>query len=349
MVAIVSVHSISSVLLTPLPWVRWLVESFIKFGTIDFFIISGFLLGDRFESGSPSTFLRRRLKKIVPPWSVWFLILTVWVLVAGRLLKHKSGLELVQLVGAGALNTLTSTPFWFVPNLFFSICLLLLVRKSLRKEWLGFSLFLATLFYTLNIYTCWVPSAHTVALCGYVFFIWLGALISRNYQWLLTRLQIVSVPVTLFIVVSLALISAGESHLVSRFTPSDPLNTLRFSNQLYSLGVIFLLMRLQRPVWPSFLNVRTQMFGVYLIHPLVLRFLLGLARSASHVFPSLSVPYSTAEMVTIGIALSTVVFSISAVLSRQIGQSRLGWLVGDLSARGAKPQEREEVVLQAAA
>src|SRR3954453_20798804 len=43
----------------------------VKFGTIGFYLVSGFLLGERLHRHTARVYLARRLKKVGVPWLVW--------------------------------------------------------------------------------------------------------------------------------------------------------------------------------------------------------------------------------------------------------------------------------------
>jgi hypothetical protein len=167
MVATVGLHSaqaVSSMSVHDLSF-RALVmlEALEKFGTIGFFFVSGFLLGDRFETAKASAFLGRRLKKICLPWLVWFVSTVVDVLGhqwINHTLRFRLDLSSAHIVFLSIVSCLSSTPFWFVPNLFLSVFLLMLFGRFLRSPWLGYAFMAVTGFYPVNIYTNWIPSSH---------------------------------------------------------------------------------------------------------------------------------------------------------------------------------------------
>ncbi len=45
-----------------------------KFGTIGFFLISGFLLGERVDRRNPFEYFGRRLKRVFLPWLMWLAV-----------------------------------------------------------------------------------------------------------------------------------------------------------------------------------------------------------------------------------------------------------------------------------
>ncbi len=347
MAAVVALHCIETMPsalpgVTPPGLVR-VLSGFVKFGTIDFFLVSGFLLGDAFERGNPFAFMGRRLQKIGVPWLTWFLFTAVYFTI-GKLLRHKLDLSLstdsltqIPLLVEGYL---TGTAFWFVPNLLLSIFVLLLVRRHFRRAWLGCALFLITLFYAVNIYRGWVPSSHTVALGGYMFFLWLGALGARNYGWLVEKLARVSLWMVVLFVLLAALLATGEANILAHRGAPDPLNTLRLSNQLYSLATIVLILKIQRVMSPAFINVRKEIFGVYLSHSLVLAGLLFLPRRISESLPSYPAHFGAWSFLATAAGVSLLVFVLSIALTQTLSRyALLGWMVGDLPNTGARAEQ----------
>jgi len=84
MLAIVWVHAETLWGTSSQPTAHYLQLSllqFLKFGTIGFFLISGFLMGEGVTRSSPATYFRRRVKAILLPWAFWGFI---WFLRASR-------------------------------------------------------------------------------------------------------------------------------------------------------------------------------------------------------------------------------------------------------------------------
>jgi peptidoglycan/LPS O-acetylase OafA/YrhL len=170
------------------------------------------------------------------------------------------------------MKTLLNTAFWFVPNLLIALIVLLIFRRFLHDLRLGLVFFLASQFYSANIYGNWIAADHTKAVFGFVFFLWLGAWCATRFSTLEKRLA--KIPTTAMIAL-LALtfsIALAESNLLQAFGSDFPLNTLRISNQVYSVVVVLAIIKFRRPVWPSYVHVREQTFGLYLTHTTVLAF-----------------------------------------------------------------------------
>lgn|GEM_PF-353328 len=237
----------------------------LKFGTIGFFLVSGFLLGDRINNCSPVTYFLRRLQNVFIPWCVWFSLWCCLKFVSdwttGRVPELSLGYA-ISFVG----ECLTLTAYWFVPNLLIALAILLVFRRFLNHLWVGALFLLASLFYGFNIYGRWIPEGHTKAVFGFVFYLWLGAWSAWHFpvieNWLKKMHPLVLIGLSL-LASGLAL---GESKLIATLNSSDPYNTLRISNQIYSVLVVLAIMKLKNKVWPSFVDVRSHTYGLYLTH-----------------------------------------------------------------------------------
>ena len=136
----------------------------LKFGTIGFFLISGFLLEKNLRTRSSLDLMRRRLSKVFLPWIFWF-IFTCAALSLSDFVHHRraflAGSPLVDALWKTVVYTFTRSAFWFVPNLLLSLMVLLIFRRYLQSIWFGALLLAASLFYSLNIYTQWIDAHHT--------------------------------------------------------------------------------------------------------------------------------------------------------------------------------------------
>ena len=303
-----------------------------KFGTIGFFLISGFLMGDRLQTSKPLDYLRRRLAAIFTPWLFWFMLAAVYLYVAD-IAHHRVLLINSQAALLGFLHEMEycvrGTSYWFVPNLLVGMSILLLFRKHLSSLRFGGLLLAINLFYVINIYMRWFPSAHSDATFGFVFYLWLGAWSARHID----RLQraVADIPLALHLGLVTGIAACGEIHLLQRLYVLDPTNTLRLSNQLFSVAVVLLLMRLRSATWPRLIDVPSQTFGLYLIHPLVL---IAIDRTLQRTLPppASSIAYLSEWAMCFGVAYTASLFVTKALLS----VPRLRSLVGGKAPQGAK-------------
>ncbi len=274
MFAVVALHSsqILGFVVHLRPTLVMMLTTPIKFGTIAFFLMSGFLAGRGVETAHPWIYLRRRIERIVPPWCFWIAALTL-ALLARDLLHHRLVPQSHALFGALERDFYFSffdTAFWFVPNLLVCLGILLLFRKMHGNPWFGAALFCLSLFYAANIYWTWIPSRHTEALFGFVFYLWLGSYASREHAAFDRGMAKVSLGWFFLLALLTAFLAYGEALLLRHRGAEDPMNSLRLSNQVFSVAAVLLIYKFRRATWPRFVHVRDDTFGVYLAHPLVL-------------------------------------------------------------------------------
>jgi hypothetical protein len=276
MLAVVALHSIQSFKefrpndeVTSLP-----VVALLKFGTIGFFLISGFLLGERINAVAPIPYLSKRLKNLMIPWGVWFGMYVVFFLTRSAVRHQVSPTSAGSWFHAMVTDVLTilfESSFWFVPNLALGMCMLLLFRRYLYSLKFGALLFVVNFLYVANIYGRWFISTHTTALFGFISFLWLGSFTARNFtrfSQIMARIKIGHVA----ILCGFAwLASFAEIRLLLALRAPDPTNTLRLTNQIFSVLVVLLLFKMKSRSWPHFVNVRQQTYGIYLIHWFYLR------------------------------------------------------------------------------
>jgi fucose 4-O-acetylase-like acetyltransferase len=205
-----------------------------KFGTIDFFLVSGFLLGERIDQCEPRGYIKRRLRTICKPWMFW---LSLWCIMTAShdiwrcpIALH-SWVDIVRSCLHYLKLGIFHTPFWFVPNLIFSLAILLVIRDRITDKLVPVVLILVSAFYALNIYKQWLPVPHTEAFGGYIFYLWLGAWAARRYAsiegWLsrVSMLQLAAFTLLMFF------LAVKETGMISNAGLGDGLNTLRVTNQ----------------------------------------------------------------------------------------------------------------------
>lgn len=302
-----------------------------KFGTIGFFLISGFLLGERVDRASALDYFRQRLQKVFLPWLFWYCICVV-----ALLLLHPSWNRTATLQGRGPAlvlahwgkHALVSTALWFVPNLLCGIGILLLFKRHLHRPVFGVVLALFNLFYAINIYTNWVVSLHTTALLGFVLFLWLGAFAARHETRFRSFMARVSI-VPLFGLVFLAgALSFGEYRFLT-LRSVDPLNTLRATNQVFSVLVVLLFFKIRRTTYPRWIDVRKHTFGLYFAHSLLLILVVGIFEHYPRVVPAAH--FSAANVSQLSLWLISFLFIYAASLGASIwlaDHRHLQWTVG---------------------
>jgi hypothetical protein len=331
MAAVVALHSTgkfgppAGVTFNPIP----LAQTF-KFGTIPFFLISGFLLGDGVNRRSPVEYMRRRVKTLFAPWLLWFSLRCglyfVNACVNSWPVSH-SPHTLLVIAANGLSVTFFLTVYWFVPNLLLSIGILLLCRRFLFDFRLGAVLFVCSSFYGLNLYYHWLAiQAHTEAFLGFVFYLWLGAWAAKNFPRVEAAINRIRSLWVIAIVILTWVVGVTESFLLLESGSQDS----RFTNQLYSVAVVILMFKVHRTVAPLKLSVRTTTFGIYLIHDIAQAFVFKVARRTG-VFhlDGIRDGSSVALMAIVLTAGFVMTYSLSLLATKiLLTQPRLSWTVG---------------------
>ncbi len=347
MAAVVCLHTLSALLSRAglsldSGWGIAVVQA-VKFGTIGFFLISGFLLSESLDRRSRSDYLRRRLRTVAVPWLAWFAIFSGILLFAkilrGAFWSHSIE-GTVRLLGQDLYRNLFTTAYWFVPNLLVAMCILLLCRRFLYDLWLG-SLFLAvSLLHGVNVYAHWIPiRSHTEALLGFVFYLWLGAWSAHHFAAVQAWIRRIPMVVVLAITIASLGAATSESMFLYAKGAADPMNTLRVANQIYSTAFVLLVFRLRGPVSPKALDVRATTFGIYLSHTVMLAFLLSCINRVGPIRALLQPWVGTLQailaMPLFGFAF---VYGSSLLITRWlVSHPRSSWMVGSATSMIAPP------------
>ncbi|MDP9039310.1 MAG: acyltransferase [Acidobacteriota bacterium] len=329
MLSIVAMHAVQAVLLVPShAQLGILLTTPFKFATIGFFLISGFLLGERVDRRDPVDYFMRRVKKVFIPWSLWFCLMSLTIGVEETAPVHGPHTwPPLSIVYWAARSTLMNTSFWFVPNLLFSIAILLIFRRHLYSLRFGAVLLAANLVYVVNIYTLWFSARHTQAIFGFVFYLWLGSYIAHNFERISAWLARIPTAVCATLALVTGAASYGETRLLFALHKPDALSTLRFTTQMFSLCMVLWIFKFSRATWPSFIDVRRHTFGIYLAHSIVMQVLARLEIFAT--WRTGSVYQADAEGILLWIVLSVATYSWCLVITSWLAnQSLFQWTVG---------------------
>jgi surface polysaccharide O-acyltransferase-like enzyme len=297
-----------------------------KFATIAFFVVAGFLLGERIGRRDRRQYLWRRVSKLGAPWLAWFGIYC-GTLAFGHWLCHRP-LDHFPTFTETVVGPLFASAFWFVPNLIFALSILLALSQQIDNWRWGAILFGPALFYSLNVYGHWVDIRHTTAFTGFLGYLWLGAWAARNWDKAEQAISAVSARALFALLFVLLFLGVYETRLLIFLHSSEPQNTLRITNQLFSINAVLLLARVRIRLWPGFISVRDHTFGIYLAHSpisVVAGFLL------THVAPlaRLMGDHSAAGLICLWVARFACTYGLSVLLTLLIAHSpRVSWMVG---------------------
>jgi len=315
-------------------WLERGMRQPVSFDVIGFFLISGFLMEEGLARRSPAEYLKRRIRRIVPPWLFWFSLYYSISLVNDimhdrlNLLSWRDGIHFIL---HGMVFCLFTSAYWFVPNLLIALCILLFFRRFLFDFRMGLFLLALSIFYGLDIYGQWIHLRnHTAALFGFVFYLWLGQWAARNFAMIQRWSSRISTPALLAVGTLAGLGALMESTLLFAAGNPFPMNTLRICNQVYAIVLVFAIFKLRMPVWPRWFNVRATTFGIYLIHPVILWFLKNVSRQfVSHALTGESRLSASIVAVCLTLCAFVFVYGCSLLLTKWLlGHPRLRWIVG---------------------
>lgn len=333
MISIVWVHSLLlwEVVSPPASYMQVALTQLMKFGTICFFLISGYLLGEGLTRTSRLRYFYRRVEAVFVPWAFWSCVWFV-IALAQNLQDTKHpwyvGSSLQELGHLYLRFVFIQSVYWFVPNFFICLALVLALYKRV-PDYVQGPVFLAlSLFYGINTYLRVIPSRHTSALFGFVFYLWLGSFAYHHRAslngWIakISRMQLATYTGVA------AIFALVEFHMLQKLTSGDSFNALRISNQAFSVLATLLIVKSKGALFSKMIDVRSETFGIFLIHPILLQVVqVVYAR----------IPLSTRVGITangslplfFGFGTFAVVYLLSIVLTKQIRKvSALRWMVG---------------------
>jgi peptidoglycan/LPS O-acetylase OafA/YrhL len=323
-----------------------------KFGTLCFFIISGFLLGDKLYTTSPTSYLLRRFKTLFKPYLFALTLYIIWIsfsLFFKSSILYSPHLTLLTYLGKIVWileDTLLHGPYWFVLNLLFSLTVIILLKDHHFKIWFSVLMCLLVITYALNVHLVYFNPTHTIALFAYLPYLWFGVLLNKNKALLY---KIVSrFPLKVFIGVSflLCIVSVIESNYLSHYSFADPFNTLKITNQLYSISIFVLLIKLSRYKLPAFLNPRREAYGIYLYHMFFITACTHAVKLMSLWHPQLP-PSIAVNLLSVKLFVFVLSYIAVTFMVKVISRSSFSWIVGvtpisvHLNANSEQSQESD--------
>jgi surface polysaccharide O-acyltransferase-like enzyme len=307
----------------------YLVATPVKFGTIGFFLVSGFLLGPDLARCDARNFLSKKLRKVFLPWLFWSALYVLAMTLSDSMQQRGAflaGVPWPTAVAGEIMRCLTATALWFVPNLLLALSILLAFRKHVQSLWLGAALLAANLFYTANIYAQWMPAQHTRALFAFAFYLWLGHFAATHLAFLNSILSATPTPLLIAVTGAAAMAAFAEACWLQHVGSMDPLNTLRPSNQLFSILTVLCFCKLRRQMWPDFVDVGRHTFGIYLSHAIIVGIVIS---SMRHLLEVTLDAHSLAIRAVLWLVATAVVWTAGFLLSRHIAETPgLCWMQG---------------------
>jgi probable poly-beta-1,6-N-acetyl-D-glucosamine export protein len=252
----------------------WVV-ALMKFGPICFYLISGFLLGEKIITTPSLTYLKRRFDSTFRPY-----LRTVLIFVPVCSIGYFFGANKVhslQEYGYHIIKdfiyTVLYTNYWFIINFFISLSIILVFKRYLFTYTFFFLLLSIAIIYSINIYVEYFDPRHTVALFGFLFYLWLGIFINKYKKEVIQYIDKIQLRVFLILGALLMALTIYEAHVLEALNSIDPYNALKISNQLYSLLIFFFFIKIRDWELPRVFNPKKDTYGIYLYHPFTLLFL----------------------------------------------------------------------------
>ncbi len=311
----------------------------LKFGTICFFIISGYLLGHKLDHYSSIEFFHRRLKVVAKPWLFWSFFLSVGYFVNS--LIRESDFEIYKMI----FYVLFESEYWFIPNYFMALLFLVLFSKvnSIISGTIFFALSIA---YGVNIYAKIIPTVHTTAVFGYIFFLWFGREVKLNritwIRWLMSA--------THGKIVFLTLLALGLSIVESIYLKTkigvdydlggyrvDPLNTLKISNQAYGVLFFCTIYKIKHAIYPKWIQPQYETFGLYLSHWVIMLFFKNiLTKILSEIYKvspheflvTRHQYYEFMDAGLISLVFFFILYNTTLIFVKGVKKTKFSWIVG---------------------
>lgn len=305
-----------------------------KFGTIIFFLIAGFLIHSKTEEYTAKQYLSRRVNNIFKPWFIFTLIFLVLIFFKD-FIKYKIGRGHIEYHGfipfffEKITETIFYSSFWFVLNLFICICILFLFKKYLYKLATGFFFAACTFFYSINIYRGQFPTEHTTAIFGFIFFLWLGLILHKNYTKFKNWISNTSYLYLGLLVFATFSFSVIESVYLIKIGSNDPFNTLRISNIFFSLSSFLLLMKVGDIKVINKFKPRQSTFGIYLVHMIMILLLIPLLFGSFKLNGGQPIlKLSLNQLVNLSFLRFIIIYTASYFFVRFIATTKFCWAIG---------------------
>lgn len=321
-----NVHFVNS--LSQAQAMPWIVQP-MKFGTICFFLISGYLLGKHLTSDqTPWTYYRRRLRVVGIPFLIAFGLyflkhLGVYGLLIGR---YDLSMLTAEFVQNKIWMLLFMSAYWFIFSFLIALGLFFVFWRHSNTALFGWITGAIAVFYGLNVYLGWIEQRHNLAMPAYLFYLWLGVWLSRHEN-VIAYIQRMPNRWLIGSVVLWLCVAIVESRYLWNIDSVSPFNTLRLSNQLFSVAFFALLLKNDFSGKLTWLNPRSESFGIYLYHLYFIEALSILSTYFS--FMLYSVNYTGLELAGITVLRWLIIYTLTLLFVKLINMTRFKWLLGN--------------------
>jgi fucose 4-O-acetylase-like acetyltransferase len=241
-----------------------------KFGSINFFLISGYFLNKKVFTFTILSYLKYRLNTIIIPWVICLLLLVVLqvyslkqILTGGVPGIFKYTLRLLN-------GFIFHAAYWFIPVSILSALVLIIFKKYVNKIGFGGVLLCFTVFYSVNLYYNWVSALHTKAFLGYVLFMWLGIQLHQHKEKFKNILDRLSWKVLIAAFLLVFVSDCWEAEILRSHLSKDSFSSIRISNWILCVLFFVAILKSNRLTVINYLKPRQNVFGIYLLHSIVI-------------------------------------------------------------------------------
>ncbi len=243
-----------------------------KFGTIIFFVISGFLFErnvDQYQQDLKRFFFKK-YTSLIRPYLLVFVIPICFYLLISPYMGFRESLT-IKLFFARLIRETFLTNYWFIPTLILYFLLNFFIPSRKIVPFLAGSAIITILF-SVNIYIHILPlTYHTTTGLGFLSFFLFGRYLFLNPNTSICRHNGDLLACILILSFLFSYMEGYYLYFVRHI--DDFMNTLRFSNLIYSLAVLELFNRLfSNRQLPKALSQANTYF-IYLFHPHIIRML----------------------------------------------------------------------------
>jgi hypothetical protein len=125
-----------------------------------------------------------------------------------------------------------------------------------------------------------------------------------------------------------ATFALGEIHLLRGLRSGDEFNTLRLSNQAFSVLVVMMIVKCKATLFPKTIDVRAETFGISLIHPILLQ-LFASVRDRMPAAAMFWVKGNGVLLILLGLTTFGTIYFLSLLMTKLLRQVRgLKWTIG---------------------
>jgi len=310
-------------------WVKIFVLQTGKISTIIFFIVSGFLLKPKLNQYTVVSYFKERTPKIYGPWIFFILVFMAISIVQLIPLKElwitKDIRGFIKLNYAILNGLLIYSAYWFITTYIIGMAIIIALRKHINKPWLGLVFLSLTAFYCLNLHYMWIATNHSKAVLSYTFFIWLGIQINNHYSRVTNILKKVSWPLVVLVLLGSFILASYEGYSLTIKECGDAFASNRFTNGILSILLFFALLKLGKISRINKLNPRRTVYGIYLIHNLII---FELMMVINFYFKDYLLTGNVWKILCLQIIFTSFIITVTYQIVRIIGNSRLKRIIG---------------------